>query len=67
MTDRLAPYGSPDEVRNIAKVGKSKTPESLTIRMPSPDLVVKAGGNWMYRGERNRAVVRRNDQPTKSG
>jgi hypothetical protein len=43
MTTRLTLYGSAEHAAGIAKVGKSKAPRSLAVRMPSPDIVAKVG------------------------
>jgi len=61
MTARLAQKSAAKKAAILAKVGnKGKTPHSLAARLPTPDLITKAGTNWMYLGERNRRIVRRN-------
>lgn len=42
--DRLAPYGSTENAQTVAKVGKPKTPKSITGRLPAAELVSKVGG-----------------------
>lgn len=59
MIKRLAPYASAQQVSNIAKVGKNKTPRSLVERMPSPEVAAKVGPPPPSPVEARR-VVRRN-------
>ena len=64
MTKILAPYGSLDHAELAAKVGKGKTPRSLSDRMPSSDIAAKVGsapasGLAPYLGD-EASVVRRN-------
>jgi hypothetical protein len=57
---RLTPYGSNQHALNLAKVGKSKTPQSLASRMPSPEIAAKVGSpTVMGIGARSLRVVRR--------
>ena len=61
MTKRLAPYGSPQNLGDIAKVGKGKTPLSLADQMPSPDIFSKVGNAGISAIQSHR-VVRVNKQ-----
>jgi hypothetical protein len=64
MTTRLAPYGSEQHARNLAKVGppdKGKSPQSLARRMPSPDIAAKVGVPGIGEAP-TRRVVRRKQQ-----
>jgi hypothetical protein len=40
---QLALYGSTEQARNVAKVGKSKSSQSLAARMPSSEIAAKVG------------------------
>jgi hypothetical protein len=66
MTSRLKPYGSDTFARDVAKVGKSKTPISLARRMPSPEIASKVGGAQHIAAEqgggRTHRLVRRRAQ-----
>jgi hypothetical protein len=55
---RLTPYGSADQVQNVAKVGKKKTSRSLAVRMPSPDIAAKVGQSLVTVGNGRLRVVR---------
>jgi hypothetical protein len=57
---RLTPYGSNQHAVGVSKVGKSKSPTSLAVRMPSPEVAAKVGVQGAIRGARTRRVVRRN-------
>jgi len=61
MKKLLAPYGSTENLGDMAKVGKGKTPHGLADRMPSPDIASKVGivGNLIMSSHR---VVRLNRQ-----
>jgi hypothetical protein len=61
---RLTPYGSNEHALNVAKVGKSKTPQSLASRMPSPEIAAKVGVQSSASGVGTRSfrVVRRSAQ-----
>jgi hypothetical protein len=60
---RLTPYGSNEHALNVAKVGKSKTPQSLASRMPSPEIAAKVGSPTISSiGAPSLRVVRRSAQ-----
>jgi len=46
------------QIANVSMVGKSKTPQSLAERMPSPCLAAKVGMQWDMT-QQTRRVVRR--------
>lgn len=58
---RLTPYGSAEQLLNVAKVGKKATSPSLAARMPSPEIAAKVGQIPSVGGQAFR-VVRRSSQ-----